>query len=114
MHVLQTDAESLVDEAERIISIPCGPRPPNSRPIIVPSTSAKGKRALAAARKSSHGKSAHSWKPGVDERTLARLANSRHARTHAQKLPMARCSGQVSAHSLLSPCCVLSRCFAMS
>lgn len=48
---VQTDEEAPQPQVERIISVPCGPRPPNSRAVIVASTSARGRKALAGRRR---------------------------------------------------------------
>jgi hypothetical protein len=45
----QTDAQEPEQQEDRIISIPCDPRPPNSRAVIVSAASAEGKRAVASA-----------------------------------------------------------------
>jgi hypothetical protein len=53
MRCMQTDLEPLPDPGERIITIPCGPRPPNSKAVIVSETSKKGRHALAAGKRCS-------------------------------------------------------------
>lgn len=81
---VQTELEHSGPSQDRIISIPCGPRPPQSRAVIVSAATTEGKRAL---RQMKQGKKAFAGSSKVKRTPGATRGNTCAEVRSAEQMP---------------------------